>query len=139
MEHKRARAQLCNALICAIATSGRKFLNHNGIIASLEVSDSGHIFFIDAYTRRRIYTHYRGHWSGFSDCGTIRSAILLMHDFIRTGRPLPAATGVFGPWPSWYSDGDPWGYGDDIEFVRETGRRLGIIRRKAEVAQLRSE
>jgi hypothetical protein len=33
---------------------------------------------------------------------------------------------VFGPFPGWLSDGDPWGYGEDMERVREEAVRLGI-------------
>lgn len=46
-------------------------------------------------------------------------------DYIRTGKPITNQY-VLGPWDEWMCNGDLWGYGDDMEKVRELAIDLGI-------------
>jgi hypothetical protein len=123
---KADRAALANAFIEAIASCGRKFFFHNGRASRFEVDARGRVWFIDAYSEHRIYTHYGYRWRGFSEGGTLRSLVEKLRDFIRTGdlRELH-----LGPWPKWICDGDLWGYGEDMAKVREAAEPLAAQRR----------
>lgn len=91
----------------------------------MEVDYRGRVWFVDAYSGKRIYTHYNGEWRGFTNGGTMRSLVNLLRDFIMDGEPRN--TSLLGPWPDWYCDGDLWGYGDAMTEVREAATRLGVI------------
>lgn len=86
---KNERVNHANELIKLISTYGRKFFKDGDYTASLEIDKNGKIWFLDSYTRRRIYTHYSGDWRGFSSGGTLRNLIIMMRDYIRSGRTLP--------------------------------------------------
>lgn len=127
MEHnnpdKQQRLEQANQLILLIAHNGRKFFNHRGRVSHFEFDHRGRIWFVDAYREARIYTHApNSNWRGFSEGGTLHTAVLHLAAYIRTGKQ----TRVFGPWPHWYSNGDPWGYGKDMMTVQEGAQRLGI-------------
>ena len=124
---KEERTKIANEMLNAIASCGRRFFAHDGRVSRFELDERGRIWFVDKYTQKRIYTHYRYEWLGFSDGGTLRSLVLRLRDFIATGARLPMST--FGPWPEWVCGGDLWGYGEDMEAVREAARRLGIIQK----------
>lgn len=126
MSEKQERADKANQLIKVIASFGRTFFNHNGLVSKFVIDHHGHIWFVDAYSKKQIYTHYtQGRWHGFSEGGTLRDVVIRLRDFIRTGEH---AANVFGPWPQWYSGGDPWGYGADMQKVHSTAVGLGIIK-----------
>jgi hypothetical protein len=118
---KDERASLANSFIDAIASCGRKFFFHNGRISRFEVDARGRVWFIDAYNERRIYTHYKYRWRGFSEGGTLRSLVEKLRDFIRTGEQPQLH---LGPWPKWICDGDLWGYGEDMAKVRDAATPL---------------
>jgi hypothetical protein len=127
MEHKdpikQERLEQANELLRLIAHSGRKFFAHNGRVSRFEFDYRGRIWFVDAYRETRIYTHApNSNWRGFSEGGTLHAAVLHLRDYIRTGKQ----TKDFGPWPDWYSNGDPWGYGSDMLTIRDAAIRLGI-------------
>lgn len=125
MGEKQKRLHNANELIKTIATCGRKFFCHSGRVSRFETDGRGRIWFVDSYDEARIYTHYtQGRWRGFSEGGTLRALVIALRDFISTGKQLGFA---FGPWPDWYCDGDLWGYGDDMQTVRNTAGELGII------------
>jgi hypothetical protein len=63
-------------------------------------------------------------WRGFSEGGTLRSLVEQLRDYIRTGKQVHPQS--FGPWPQWYCDGDLWGYGDDMQQVRDKAISLEI-------------
>lgn len=125
IESKRERLADVNKLIAVIASTGRKFFRRGERVATLELSASGRVFYIDAYAGRRIYTHYRYEWRGFSEGGTLRSLVIALRDYVTKGTPVNPST--FGPWPSWNCGGDLWGYGADMCQVREAARELGIM------------
>lgn len=121
---EQERLKAANEFIRVIATCGRKFFNHDGFIASLELSEHGRVFFIDEYTKKRIYTHrkYRN-WRGFTAGGTMKNLIESLRDFIKTGHKLNLR----------YFNSDmgngfrnPWGYGEDLSIVKEAADRLGV-------------
>jgi hypothetical protein len=118
-----------NELISFISKNGRNFFRSpskdGADVAHFLLSDNGRVWFLDAYTRKKIYTHYNGRWRGFSEGGTMRRLVEYMRDFIRTGQPIHQSQ--LGPWPEWTCGGDLWGYGDDMELVREKAAALGML------------
>jgi hypothetical protein len=121
---KADRLKQANDLIQIIASCGRHFFSHDGRISKFELDARGRIWFVDAWREARIYTHYtQGVWHGFSEGGTLRDVVIRLRDFIRMGKQCGAA---FGPWPGWYSQGDPWGYGSDMQVIAAAAYRLGI-------------
>lgn len=130
MSDKRDRIDKVNQMIRAIGDRGRRFFysKSKDRYASVEVDHRGRVWWIDDYTGRRIYTHYRYRWQGFSHGGTLQDLVGHFRDFIAKGKPVPAR--CFGPWPSYYCDGDLWGYGEDMEAVRVAAKELGIIEAK---------
>lgn len=129
--NKQQRADNANRLVEVIASCGRRFFRHDDAIAGFGLDHRDRIWFTDAYTKRRIYTHYKYEWRGFSNGGTMRRLIEQLRDYISTGEPQRLA---LGPWPSWYCDGDLWGYGDDMEAVRAAARDYGILPANVELS-----
>lgn len=137
---KQERLEIANEMIRVIASCGRNFFSmqeyhrnsQSGLtqeelarISCLELDGRGRVWLINKYTTKRIYTHYKGAWRGFSDGGTLRGVIIQLREYVNHGKLL--TEGVFGPWPDWYCRGDLWGYGEDMHLVREGAKRLGII------------
>lgn len=123
--NKPERAAIANEMLVAIASCGRRFFAHKDRVSRFELDHRGRIWLIDKYTEKRIYTHYEGQWRGFSDGGTLHALIERLRDFIASGKPLPAT--IFGPWPEWVCGGDLWGYGADMQTVRDEAKRLGVV------------
>jgi len=122
---KQQRIETANKMLDAIASTGRKFFRHNGEVCRLELGKRDRIFFVDSYSRGRIYTHYKGRWKDFTHGGTLKGLVEQLRDYVATGKLLKLRT--FGKWPQWVCDGDLWGYGEDMESVREAAASLGII------------
>lgn len=119
---REQRLQLANAFIAVIAGTGRHFFAHEGHVSQFALDHRQRIWFVDAYTHRRIYTHYRGRWRGFTQGGTMRALVEALRDYIRDG--AKPALGL-GPWPSWICDGDLWAYGEDaMQEVRRVAAEL---------------
>jgi len=121
---KQERLDNANEFILIISSCGRRFFQHNGFVSTLELSPTGRVFFIDYYTKKRIYTHRRFcRWDGFSSGGTMKMMVESMRDFITKGEMMNA---------DYFSEdmgngfGNPWGYGKDISIVREAAIRLGM-------------
>ena len=127
---KKARAEQAGLFIVAIAGCGRRFFAHNGRVSRFEVDARGRVWFIDAYRERPIYTHYEGRWRDFSDGGTLRSLVISLRDFIRTGEQKNIQ---LGPWPEWICRGDPWGYGEAMAQVRAAAVTHGLMPSNAEL------
>lgn len=123
MNEKQERAKRANALLQTISEHGRRFFHHDGRVARFEVDERGRVWFIDAYSQKRIYTHYTGRWRGFTLGGTMRWLIESLRDYIRTGKVI---VGHFGPWPDEICRGDLWGYGDDMRAIRKKAVELAI-------------
>ncbi|MEW6212535.1 MAG: hypothetical protein AB1631_29690 [Acidobacteriota bacterium] len=124
---KAERLANANKLIEVIATCGRRFFHHDERVAKLEMDSRGRIWFIDSYSQKRIYTHYEnGRWRGFTHGGSLRSLVITLRRYIVEGRTI-AHHYTFGPWPKSLAGGNLWGYGDDMQKVRDAARELGIL------------
>ncbi len=148
MSDKSARIHAANAFLMAVATCGGRFFNHEGQmwtgrrgethrghISRFGRDDRGHVYLEDGYTGRHCYRRptFRPNgstqdtlgWYGrhFTEGGNLNQLCQGLDEFIRTGRPQRLN---LGPWPEWYCHGDLWGYGDDMETVRDAARRLGV-------------
>lgn len=122
-EHERLNA--ANEFIKVIASCGRKFFEHQGFVSSLELSPTKRVFFIDYYTKKRIYTHRQYcEWKGFTSGGTLKRLIEALRDFIKKGQHLRAdyfcEERNFGR--------HPWGYGEDLQIVKNAALELGIAK-----------
>ncbi len=125
MQDKEKRLQQANALLETISRHGRRFFQHEGRVAKLELDKRSRVWLIDAYSQRRIYTHHPGRWRGFTGGGTLRSLIEQLRTYITWGTPLPGR--ALGPWPEWICGGDLWGYGEEMQAVRLAASALGLI------------
>jgi hypothetical protein len=115
------RCDRANRLVEAVASTGRRFFRHDDRVGRFEVDARGHIWFVDAYSGRRVYTHYGHKWRGFSDGGTLRDFIEQLRDFIAKGERMEA----------WYFEqivrpGNFLGYGPDADAVHRVAREAGI-------------
>lgn len=125
MKARYLRVDAANKLIKVIAECGRRFFYHYSRTSRLEMDKKGRIWFIDAYTQKRIYTSSPLRWRGFSESGTMRFLIEDLRDFIRKGKQI-TGTQALGPWPDYFCEGDVWGYGSDMQQVRDAALSLGI-------------
>lgn len=82
------RVDHINQLIKIIASYGRKFFDHKGTIATMEKDAKGKVWFVDEYTRRRIYVAYKGLWKGFNHGGTLRNLVEEFYRYIKTGEQI---------------------------------------------------
>jgi len=121
---REERRHNANTLLRVIASCGRKFFRHKDNWAYFIFNNQYRIFFVDNYTQQHIYTHRQGYWKGFSHGGTLKALVEKLRDYIKDGTKLPE--GQLGPWPDWYCKGDLWGYGEDMEQVREAARKMEI-------------
>lgn len=121
------RAKKANELVHAIGHCGRRFFYHLTRVSHFEVDEFGRVWWHDKYRPGKpVYTHKRGgHWRNFTEGGTLREIVERLRDYIAKGTPVPANR--FGPWPEWYCDGDLWGYGQDMQKVRDKAQELGIV------------
>ena len=132
---RSVRATDANKLIETIASRGRRFFDHTvhwgsgkpregGAVSRFTVDASGRVYFVDGYRGARIATlHPNSRWRGFSEGGTLRQLVEALSRYVMWGE---------GPdlrlsFPSWCCGGDPWGYGDDMEAVRDRARELGLL------------
>lgn len=120
---KRERAERCNHLLKAIAATGRRFFRVEDGAACLRVDRRGHVYFVEGKTR--IYTHYEGGWRKFQHGGTLKNLIVAMRQYICGDRE--SLGGHLGPWPNWINQGDPWGYGSDMQGIRDRAKELGLV------------
>jgi len=127
---KRERCELVNQAIRIIAAHGRRFFHHAGEFASMEVDDRGRVWFVDDYSRKRIYTHRATYarWRGFSHGGTLRSLVENFRDYIRTGKPVHP--GYLGQERE--SGSNIWGYEPEaMAIVRAEAGALPVFRQSA--------
>ncbi|MGI2201067.1 hypothetical protein [Shewanella baltica] len=120
------RVEHANALIKVLSEHGRKFFEHKGALATLELDKNGKVWVIDECSKARVYTHYRGQWSGFNHGGTLRDLVCAMRDYITKGTLIPI--GWIAPNRSNPENGDIWGYGKEAAAaVRAAAAQLPII------------
>lgn len=122
------RARTANLLLDGIASLGRRFFDHTrhgGAVSRFEINPSGRVYFVDGYRGAQIATlHPKASWRGFSEGGTLRQLVEHLSAFVMWGTPIPRH--LLGPWPDWMCGGDLWGYGAEMEVVRDIADRLGI-------------
>lgn len=123
-EDREERLERANDFIHAVASHGRRFFCHEGIVCWLEIDERERIWFVDAWRGDRVYTHHHGPWSKFHHGGTLKGLVECLRDFIRDGTRLSRRLFY---WPDWYCSGDLWGYGEAMEPVRDAAERLGIM------------
>lgn len=121
------RVKNANELIKVISEHGRKFFEHKGVIATLELDKRGRVWLVDEYTKARVYTHYSGKWSGFHHGGTLRDLVCAMRDYITNGTLIPLDW--IAPTRCNPENGDIWGYGKEAAAaVRAAAAQLTIIK-----------
>ena len=124
---KQERLKAANEFIKVIASCGRRFFSHEGFVSYLELSKHGRVFFIDYYTKKRIYTHRRYvRWDGFTSGGTLKSLIENLRDFIINNSTMRA---------DYFQPDNSWGYGNDIYLIRNAAIRLGIALTSRDVSR----
>jgi hypothetical protein len=141
---RKDRAQTVNQLLVLISQTGRNFFRHRirtdgiggtvDVVSYFEVTRAGTLWFTDGYTQQALNCARPTSWQWerhfdrhFTEGGTLKDLVLKLAGFIMTGKRLPATT--FGPWPTWISQGDLWGYGGAMAVVREQAQTLGVTER----------
>lgn len=134
LDVKRERAERVNELLRVIAGCGRRFFSQDADrlqrmesprIAHMEVDWLARVWHWDAYSGKRIFIqHPRGKWRGFTNGGTLRALVEAFREYISHGKQVSRF--AFGPWPQDLCGGDLWGYGEDMQLVRDAAARLGI-------------
>lgn len=127
---KKERVEEANKVLMACASYGRRFFstvcdrrttdpNPTCRVSRFDLDANGRLWYIDKWRNDRVYTGKGsdGFSRGFSEGGSLRDLCQALAAYIRTGKPIPSL--YFGPWPEWYCRGDLWGYGDDMEKVRQ--------------------
>lgn len=127
---RQLRLQRANAIIGTISNCGRRFFRQSidGRVSKFEIAENGRLYFRDKYSDRLLpCSHTKGKaWQCyFSEGGTLKWLVESLANYIKTGKTI--APIVFGPWSPMTCNGDPWGYGDDMERVRDHARRLRIV------------
>ncbi|SDI28656.1 hypothetical protein SAMN04487867_104102 [Vreelandella titanicae] len=127
-EEQLNRLANVNEFITIIASMGRRFFNYtpeSGLdrCAWMYLDNHGHVYFVDAYSEKRIYTHYSGRWKGFTSGGTLKSLVELFRDHIKRDAKLNRRYfDINSPFPC------PWGYPPECyPKLCRAAYRLGII------------
>lgn len=121
MSTKSERLVVANEILMVISKHGRQFFKHGEDVSHFVLAPSGKLWYIDSYTKKRVYVAYRGKWRHFTEGGTLKCLVENLRDFITYGDPI---RNQFGPWPEWICDGDLWGYGESMEAVRTEIHKL---------------
>lgn len=127
---RQLRLQRANAIIVTISNCGRHFFRQSidGRVSKFEIAENGRLYFRDKYSDHRLpcsHTKGRAWQQHFTEGGTLKSLIEAIANYIKTGETISLF--FFGPWAATTCNGDLWGYGDDMELVREHAKRLGIV------------
>lgn len=130
MTSKQERVKQANTLIETIALCGRQFFYSKRFNKAswFELAENGRLYFWDKYRQERLpMSHLNSNrWRRcFTEGGTLKRLVEYLAGYIRTGKPITNQY-VFGPWEEWMCKGDMWGYGDDMEKVRQSALTLGI-------------
>jgi len=121
------RLESANEFIAEIAHRGRRFFEYvhdtddltvvRCEVAKFRRDENGKLWFWNEWRCKWIYVSKYGAWRGFHHGGTLHSLVGQLVEYIKTGKQLRGG---------WF-DGKHWGYGDEMEIVVETGKRLGVI------------
>jgi hypothetical protein len=127
-EDRLERMAAVNILIRVISRHGRRFFRHEERVSKIERFSTGRLYFVDCWSQKAIDLHApNARWGGkFAGGGTLRCLVKALKDYIWTGKQLHFLT--FGPWENHPDEkGGLWGYGADMENVRQAARDLGIL------------
>ncbi len=127
IEARQIRASNANSLLCFIAERGYNFFEHEGKVSHFEIDEAGWISWFDEGTKERTHAvRYLESFNHFSEGGTLLKLVQELWKYIADGDQV--RPGHFGPWPAWYSEGDPWGYGAEaMAEIRDAAAVLEII------------
>jgi hypothetical protein len=127
------RCRKANDLIRVIGSCGRRFFVHKGRRAGFFLSPVGRVWFRDSYTRKAIFCHTRWLPRGFSNGGTLNALVRAIARWIHRGDQLSP----YAFWsPRWACGGDTWGYGPDMEIVRDKALEIGLVDQDAFAVRL---
>ena len=121
--NKEDRLEIANKFLKIISDHGRRFFfnKKDGFIANFKMKNH-RIYFVDDYTKKEIYLHYRFWGKGFSHGGTLKELVKALKEFIMGRQELPL--NHLGPWRESMCGGDLWGYKDSMEAVRQECKKL---------------
>lgn len=121
------RLSAVNEFIRVISSCGRGFFQDRSseFVAEMQLDERGRVWFVDDYTKAKIYTHYNGRWKQFSHGGTLRDLIRVFREHIKKGTQIHHR--YFQA--SQLSGGQhPWAYPEDaLARLQAEGVRLGLI------------
>lgn len=121
MTTRAERLVIANSIIYTIATTGHKHLSYKDAIGYLEEDSRKRIWYVDPYTKKRVYTHYKGEWRGFNGGGTLHSLIEYLKNYVV--HEWKVNLYAFGYRPEWLTGGyDIFRYREDITKVWEAAR-----------------
>jgi hypothetical protein len=132
---KNDRVEHANELIRLIASCGREFFRNGETVAHMEIDKRGKVWFVDEFTRCRIYTHYRGDWRGFNNGGTMRNLVVALRNYITKSEKLNPR--VIAP-KRFYEDGSNiWGYEpSEAEALRQSAWKLPMFPQAEEQGEI---
>lgn len=119
------RLEQANAIIRVIGSYGRHFLSENSdrrvlvadpFFAHFKVDKRNEVWFVDRYSRKANLVRLSD-WPHFSDGGTLRDLVKHLANYIAVHSQINLR--IFGPWAEWVCSGDLWGYGEDMQKVRD--------------------
>ncbi len=116
-QRRQKRVDVANQMIRIISEHGRRFFRYGDRVSHFKLSHIGRVWYVDEWKGRHIYTHRGGRWRGFTGGGTLKSLVEALRDYIMGRADLPR--NHLGPWREWVCGGDLWGYGADMQLVRE--------------------
>lgn len=121
LKERLKRLENANKLLDKFKELGN-FFEDNG---RLERDNRGRIWYTND-REHRVCISNQGKWWRTNIGGTEQKIIKsLVQDYVKNGECIPDK--LLGPWPDWYSGGDPWGYGsENAETIRKTAVSLGI-------------
>ncbi len=127
IDARHLRASNVNSLLCFIAERGQHFFEHNNKVSHFEIDEDGKISWLDEGTlERTTAVRYLESWNHFSEEEQIFFLVKDLWDHIATGDLVDRLH--FGPWPKFFHNGDPWGYGlETMADIRDAAAVLEII------------
>ena len=118
-KQKLERLGIANKFIKIISSYGRRFFyNEKKDKTAYIKMKNNKLYFVSEWTGKEIYLHYK-YWT-FHHGGTLRQLVESLKEYIIGREELPLK--ALGPWN--YCNNDLWGYGENMEKVREECNKL---------------